>query len=310
LTVDQHRRGLFTCLSTDTKPSGIQSTFAYCIESDTNKIFVTFNNGTAWAQINLAAAQLTGTVSLTTQVTGTLPVANGGTNATSLTGLTLPAPVLPGLPKTKKIGQWWGRGNLNTQSDGVLSGLTNIFGNAHTTTIDTTGLYSLESCSSSANNLTGMRWLAYTCRGLNPVFECKFKMTQTASCRMYLGFNSNVASNPTTTADPLNTFTGCLFAYDSGVSANWYIHHNNAAGSNTIDTTVAADTNTHTLNITAVDATPSFIVSLDGSVITNGTVTGDIPNQTNNMGLHTYMESLSTTSPTFRLYWVWVQQDG
>ncbi len=243
--------------------------------------------------------------------------------ASTLSGLTLTspivntptitAPVIQGAPKTKKTGAWYGRGNPPTaipQADGVLTGLGIQFGNAHTTTIAAGALYSLETCSSSANNLTGMRFTTYTCRGSNPVFECKFLMTQTASCRMYLGFTSNGGVNPTTSADPLNTFAGLLFAYDSGVSANWYIHHNNAGASNTIDTTVAADTSAHTLNITAVDGTPSFIVSLDGSIITNGTVTGDIAAQTSALGIYTYMESLSTTSPSFRLYWLWTQTDG
>jgi hypothetical protein len=328
MTVEQHRRGIFTCLAADTKPPVTQSSFAICIESDTQKIFVTFNNGTAWTQISLAVAQLTGTLGVAAGGTGAatltgilkgngtgaitaatpLAVADGGTGAANLNGLQQSSTV-------RKNGDWWGRGTASiVNADGILTGLSThiTVGTAtHTSTLDTTGVYDHASTGATQNSLTGTKASAFSLRGLNTAFSARFNLVQTTATRLYVGFHSNGGTNPASSADVLNTFGGVGLWYDSAVSANWKIVFNNASGSNSTDTTVAAATGIHTLNIRAVDASTKFTFELTGGAdaIALQDVTGDIPAQTTALGYWAYVENLTTTPSLIDIYGIHVESD-
>lgn len=246
---------------------------------------------------------------INTPVLGTpLTIANGGTGAA-----TLQAASIHVHPPVKKVGAWYGRAITNS-SDGTLSAnyvVGVVSTGVNTTTIDAAGFYTAMTTGTTVNSLAYHRWSNISCRGLNPIFKLNFALTQVTNTRFFAGFSANSGSNPVSTADPLNGIAGCGLWFDSAVSPNWKIQHNNAGGSNTTDTTTAADTANHTLTITAVDATPSFLVSLDGVLMTNGTITTDPPLQTSNFGPMFWIENtLAATASLMKAYWLTVQQDN
>lgn len=216
-------------------------------------------------------------------------------------------------PFVKKQGAHYPRGNISTSTLGCIGGLisnassgTGIItgtiqdANGTGTTLDTVG---------TINSVSGWKVTSFTERLYNCVMQIRFLLTQTSDCRMYLGWSSGSGSNPASTADYLNALSGCGLWFDSAVSANWKIMSNSGSGASTVtDTTTAADTNIHTLSITATQ-TPSFVVALDGVTMTNGTITTPIPASTTAFGIVFYIENLVASSKTLKYYKLFVQSD-
>jgi hypothetical protein len=185
---------------------------------------------------------------------------------------------------------------------GAVSGNVNNATDGYGTNCDT---------GATINSITGWKGTLHTIRQVNPLLMFRFQLIATTDFRFYCGISSNASTNPTSTADYLNAVGGVGLWVDTAVSANWKIMHNNTTGASVVDdTSVPFDALSHTLQITAIDATPSFVVKLDGTTMTNGTVTGsDQPAQTLAIGFIIYMENIAAASKTFNYWKTWEQLD-
>jgi len=316
MTVVQYGQGRFSGLAADTKPATAIA-FALFTETDTGKVFYTVNNGTAWTQIT--AGSLTGTGGALTLPAGPDTLL-GRATTDSVTGKTMNANAntfqnLKPSSIIKKTGDWYGRGTASIiNGDGILTGINShiTVGTAtHTSTFDTTGVYDHVSTGTTANSIGGTKGSGFSIRGLNVAFSCRFNLVQVTASRCYVGLHSNGGTNPASSGDVLNTFGGVGLWFDSAVSANWKIVFNNAGGSNSTDTTIAAAAGIHTLNIVAVDGSTKFTFELTGGTdaIALQDVTGDIPAQTTALGYYAYVENLTTTASLMDIYAVHVESD-
>ena len=138
----------------------------------------------------------------------------------------------------------------------------------------------------------------------------RFMLVATTAFRFFAGFSSGSSNNPASNSDYLNALSGVGLWVDSAVSANWKVMHNAGSGASTIDdTSTAFDALVHTLTISAADSRPTFTVALDGSTVTNGTVSATLPATGTIMGPIIYMENTAGASKTFALYKEWIEAD-
>src|SRR6185295_3397983 len=92
----------------------------------------------------------------------------------------------------------------------------------------------------------------------NPRLKFRFRLNTLTTVKCYLGFRTTGTSP--TSDDPDNGNNDVMFGFSSTVNAtNWITWTNNASGATeTTDTTIAANTSIHTMEIIADDANTKF----------------------------------------------------
>lgn len=210
-------------------------------------------------------------------------------------------------------GRRWGyyAGNSAGAGDGLLAaGLTGAVSQTTAGVNDNThGRGQRYSTAGASGDNGGQRPNAgFITRQWNPRIKMKFKLGTTSLTRFYFGFTSNTSTEPTGD-DELNAKSGVLFYLKSG-GTNWQVGVNSGSGAtNFTDTGVAADTSIHTIEITAINATPAFSVALDSTVYSNSFTT-TIPAATTAMGLLWNIEANTAAVQTLDMYYVEIEQDG
>jgi len=204
-------------------------------------------------------------------------------------------------------------GNYYSQSSSVGDGILNsnvsaiAVGTGSTaTTLDTTGLYRANDTGATINSITGHRASSVIMtRNNNAYFKTAIYLNHNTNVRVFAGIVNSGAA-PASAADPLNALAGVGLWFDSDVSADWKIMHNDSSGASVVDahsTATAANTATlYTVEIIAINDT-FFRVILNG-VVTD--VSANIPSTSNTLGFRVYMENTTGASRTFRMYYVTV----
>lgn len=344
MTVVRQSMMRYTGLTADTKPltyGGVAViTNAIYLDTQTFKEYVF--DGTAWQERGVSTTAITGTLGVASGGTGatTLTGILNGNGTSAFTAVTAPSGAIVGTTDTQTLTGKTVNANANTFANihgnpfygpktgafypkgavvigsGMLTGMLStilVGANPPTVTLnqDANGVMSLcDTVATAANNLVGWKCTTLTYRRFNPVVMFRFLLNATTAFRFFAGFSSGASSNPASNSDYLNALSGVGLWVDSAVSANWKIMHNSGSGASTVDdTSTAFDAAVHTLSITATDATPNFVVQLDGVTMTNGTVTATMPAQTTLMGPIIYMENTAAASKTFNYYKMWIQAD-
>lgn len=155
---------------------------------------------------------------------------------------------------------------------------------------------------------------AITCRAWNPTFFCRFRLNQTADTRLWLGITGDLAADPTGD-DALNAKSGVMFGIGvvnntvgTGSTVGWQLMHNDGTGATVSDTVgPAADTNIHTIEIKAVDASSKFQYSLDGGAFVD--VTTDIPAPATALSFIAELQTSAAAQKTMDLFDIHVTSD-
>lgn len=279
--------------------------------------------------VNLAGItlnSLAGTVSLSSQVTGTLGVANGGTGAVSLTGLLkgagtgtitgiangttnqvltmvagTPAWATPAVasatafyPDVTKWGGFWGGA---AQGTGMFAGATingaSITGDQSSSTDNFTVFTTDNSDASVAGFVTAG---SVTRRSYSPILNFRFKHGDTSNGRLWMGYDSDQLMALNVNADsPLDGITGLLFGYSDSHS-NYQITYNAGAGSATfINTGTAKNTSTHDLQLEFDNTTNKIKCTFDGVVTTPGG-SSNTPTNSTPMFVHFNTEAIGSNA--------------
>jgi len=277
---------------------------------------------------SITLGSLAGTVSLSSQVTGTLAVANGGTGATSLTGLVkgsgtsalsgiangaanqvltmvggIPSwanlPSSGGsnayLPDVTKWGGFWGGA---TNGTGILSGAAG-YGNAITgDQSSATDNFTTFTTDNSDAAVAGFKTLV-TCtrRSYNPVVNYRFKIGDTTNSRVWMGLSSESDMDLNAGGDdPIGSSrTGLLFGY-SDIHANFQVTYNGGGASGTfINTSTAKNTSVHDLQLEFDNVAGKIKATLDGTVYTPAGTAGT-PATTTPLFVHFNIESIGSNA--------------
>jgi hypothetical protein len=302
------------------------------IKAASANISVTDNVGANQVDLDVNLAGITlgslaGTVSLTSQITSTLGVANGGTGAVSLTGLLKGAGTGPFtgiangttgqvltivggtptwqtpaagassssfLPDVTKWGGFWGGA---AQGSGLFSGSTingaSITGDQTSATDQFTVFTTDNSDASVAGFVT---FNTVTRRSYSPVLNFRFKHNDTANGRLWMGFSSDQVMQLNVGGDsPLDSITGLLFGYSDSHS-NYQITYNANAGSATfINTGTAKNTSIHDLQLEFDNTNNKIKCTFDGTV-TIPAGSSNTPATSTPMFVHFNTESIGSNS--------------
>lgn len=280
--------------------------------------------------VNLGAislSSLAGTVNLSSQVTGTLGVANGGTGVSSVTGLlkgtgtgafsgiangaantvltmvggapqwaALPAAGTSSsfMPDVSKWGGFWGGATSGT---GILGGAVG-YGNAITgDQSSSTDNFTTFTTDSSDASIAGFKTLcSITRRSYTPVVNYRFKIGNTSNSRVWMGLSteSTIATNAGGD-DPLNGGpSGLMFGY-SDIHSNFQVIYAAAGGASTFISTTAKNTSTHDLQLEFDNVAGKIKATLDGTVYTPGG-TSNTPATTTPLFLHFNIEAIGSNS--------------
>lgn len=279
--------------------------------------------------VNLAGitlGSLAGQVSLTSQVTGTLGVPNGGTGGTSFTGLLRgngtsaisgiangtagqimtmsggnPTWVTPAAgsntafyPDATKWGGFWGGATSGT---GIFSGVS-VYGDAITgDQSSATDSFTTFTTNNSDAEIAGWNTLV-TCtrRDYNPILNFRFKIGNTANSHVWIGMQSAGTMGINASADdPLDGISGLLFGF-SDVHTNFQVTYNaGGAGGAFIDTGTAKNTSTHDLQLEFDNVAGKIKATFDGSVKTPAGTT-DTPATTTPMFVFFSIEAVGTNA--------------
>jgi hypothetical protein len=302
------------------------------IKAASANISVTDNVGANQVDLDVNLAGITlgslaGAVSLSTQVTSTLGVANGGTGAVSLTGLLkgagtgpltgiangttgqlltmvggVPAWQTPAasasgnafFPDVTKWGGFWGGA---AQGSGLFSGATingvSITGDQTSSTDNFTTFITDNSDASVAGFVTAN---TVTRRSYAPVLNFRFKHGDTSNGRLWMGFNSDQVMQLNAGGDsPLDGISGLLFGYSDSHST-YQITYNGGAGSATfISLGTAKNTSVHDLQLEFDNTTNKVKVTFDGAVTTPGS-SANTPATTTPLFVHFNTEAIGSNS--------------
>lgn len=280
--------------------------------------------------VNLASitlGSLAGTVNLSSQVTGTLGVANGGTGVASITGLVKgtgtgafsgisngPAntvltmvggsPVWAALPSAgasssfmPDVTKWGGFWGGATSGTGILAG-ANGYGNAITgDQSSATDNFTTFTTDSSDASVAGFRTLcSITRRSYTPIVNYRFKIPDNSNNRTWMGLSteSTIATNAGGD-DPLSGgASGLLFGY-SDIHSNFQITYALSGSSSTFISTVAKNTATHDLQLEFDNVAGKIKVTLDGTVYTPAG-TSNTPATTTPLFLHFNIEAIGSNA--------------
>lgn len=269
---------------------------------------------------------LAGTVSLASQVTSVLPVANGGTGATALTGLLkgagtgaftaiangtanqvltmvggIPTWQTPAtasstafMPDVTKWGGFWGGA---AQGSGMFSGATingaSITGD-QTSSVDNFTVFTTDNSDAAIAGFVTAN--SVTRRSYSPILNFRFKHGDTANGRLWMGYNSDQVMALNAGGDsPLDNITGLLFGY-SDIHSTYQITYNAGAASATfINTGVAKNTSVHDLQLEFDNTTNKIKCTFDGTVTTPAG-SSNTPALTSSMLVHFNTEAIGSNA--------------
>jgi len=209
-----------------------------------------------------------------------------------------------------KYGAWYG--NQQTNADGLLNGRIStivVLTGVDTSVVDSSGNYRTYDSGATINSLSGLRAGATLMQRINNAyFKTAVQLNNNTNMRVFAGLVAASAA-PASSADPLNALEGIGLWFDSAVSADWKLYHNDNTGAGTVDAlspTVAANTATlYPVEIMAVtDSKFTFIFQGKET-----DVSSNIPASTTNLGFRVYIENTTGASRVIRCYYVRIRND-
>ena len=210
----------------------------------------------------------------------------------------------------RKVGTWWG--SANTTADGIIGGRLSAtaVGTASNSAVhDENGIYTAYSTGGTINSIAGHRCgVRLMTRINNCYFKSKFATGSNISdMRIFFGFVAATA-DPASSSDPLNALEGVGLWYDSAVSGNIKVMHNDTSGASAVDDTsiALATTTDYTIEIYAVSDTKFQFVLNDGAPID---ISSNIPTSTTTLGFRTYLENTAGSTKGIDNHYITVGND-
>jgi hypothetical protein len=286
-----------------------------------NKINLDVNLG------SLALSSIGGTLNLSSQVTNTLAVANGGTGVASLTGLVKASgtsnfsaiangaantvltmvgsspqwAALPSsgsnafLPDVTKWGGFWGGA---VYGSGMLSGAVGYGATFSGDQSSATDQFTTFTTDNSDASVAGFKSVVtLTRRSYNPVLNFRFKVGNTGNSRVWMGLSTESSMDTNAGGNvPLNGGrSGLLFGFDDS-NANWQLTYNSGSSTSTfLSTGVAKNTSVHDLQLEFDNTAGKIKGTLDGTVYTPAGTSGT-PATTTPLFFHFNIEAIGSNA--------------
>jgi len=226
-----------------------------------------------------------------------------------LSGDNIPPSVMS-RPDYVKTGAWYG--SAQTDADGLLAGrLTeSVVGTGSSgATTDSTGNYRTFDTGATINSIIGHRM---SVKGLTrnnaAYYKTAIYLGQVTACRVFCGLISTTSA-PASTSDVLANQSGVGLWFDSAVSANWKVMHNDGDPASTVDDTskvAAATTLTPVVIYAKNDNMFRFVLPESDYTVD---VTTNIPASTTTLGFYTQIENTTGSSKTMRCYYETIKND-
>jgi len=213
-------------------------------------------------------------------------------------------------PDYAKVGAW--NGSAQTEGGGLLDGriTESVVGTGSSSaTSDSTGNYRTFDTGATINSIIGHRCgVKPMTRQNNAYYKTAIYLGQTTACRVYCGLISTTSA-PSSTADVLASASGIGLWYDSAVSANWKVMHNDGDPASTVDDTGIAVAASTLVPVTVYSKNNNmfrFILPQSDYTVD---VSTNIPASTTTLGYYTQIENTAAASKTMRCYYEIIKTD-
>lgn len=311
--------------------SGVDLQFKKVFAASTNMSVVDdVANNKINLDVNLGAitlSSLAGTINLSSQVSGNLAVANGGTGVTSITGLLKGtgtgafsgiangaanqvltmvggAPTWAALPSAgttaafmPDVTKWGGFWGGATSGTGILGGAAGYGAAITGDQGSSTDNFTTFTTDSSDASVAGFKTLcSITRRSYTPVVNYRFKIGDISNSRVWMGLSteSDVALNAGGD-DPLSGgASGLMFGY-SDIHSSFQVTYAVSGSSSSFISTTTKNTATHDLQLEFDNVAGKIKVTLDGSVYSPAG-TSNTPATTTPLFLHFNIESIGSNA--------------
>lgn len=291
----------------------------------------------------ITLSSLAGALNLASQVTGVLAVTNGGSGASSLSGILrgngtspvsaiangttgqlltmvggVPTWATPGAssntafyPDVTKWGGFWGGSTAGT---GLFAGANGYATSSGSITGDQTSSatdqFTVFTTNNSDADIAGfVTPCSMTRRDYNPILNFRFKIGNTANSHVWMGFDSDAAMNLNAGADhPLDGITGFLFGF-SDIHSNFQLHYNGGGATAAfLDTGVAKNSTVHDLQMEFDNVAGKVKATLDG-VVKTPAGTASTPATTTPMFIHFNIEAVGSNAVPLSLNYAKIVQN-
>lgn len=208
----------------------------------------------------------------------------------------------------RKWGTW--SGFSGTAGDGIFSAFTQTTSGAHGLTYPT-GRYvrwTTPAAAGTTNNAGILYNTPLTVRGWNPRLKVRFKLNEVTNNRLWIGFQTSTSVNPTLDTE-LNTKSGIYFGKRS-TDTSWVWMHNNASGTalyTNVTGNPAPDTNVHTIEIAANDASSRFEVMYDNTTYQD--ITSQIPAQSTQLTVVAQVQPSAAEAKILDVFYIEMETD-
>ena len=275
---------------------------------------------------SIALNTLAGQIALGSQVSGTLPVSNGGTGASSLTGVlkgagtgnitaiangsngtvltmvsgipswsTLPSSSANNfMPDVLNWGGFWGGA---TSGSGVFAGADGYGASITGDQSNATDSYTTFTTDNSDAAIAGFKTLVtVTRRDKTPVLNIRFKVGNTSNSHVWMGYLSDsIVATDAGADDPTDGITGLLFGF-SDVHNNFQVTYNaGGSGGAFIDTGIPKNTSIHDLQLEFDNVAGKVKATIDGAVKSPGS-TADTPATNLPLFVHFNIEAVGSNA--------------
>jgi hypothetical protein len=219
-----------------------------------------------------------------------------------------PAASTSTMQTAKKDGTWNGTGSTN--GAGLLNGIMVAGSGTFTANLDTTnGNYLTCATGSTSGNTCAVRSsYAFTAANLNPILYLRLREADISSNRLWVGFSSNVASDPVNSTY-LDSKSGAMLSLAQSGTV-WNVATNNGSGTATITSTGVTASNNGIVNIIIklIGATPKVSYSINGASFVDITTTP--PAGSTALGLNCGVSTTTSGSRSFDFFKMDITQDG